>query len=109
MPDWWTPYVQSFVQRVTLLGRATGGIRVTSFLRTISHNREVGGAESSQHLLGIAADLVGPPGLSTAELAGYAKRSGFFGYVLDEGDHVHVQLFPAGAVPQWVFQYVARA
>jgi uncharacterized protein YcbK (DUF882 family) len=93
MPDWWTPVLREFAARVQSLG-SVAPFRISSWLRTLSHNAEVGGATNSQHLIGTAVDLV-PLGMSTEQLASIAQRSGLFAYVLDEGDHVHVQLLPA--------------
>jgi hypothetical protein len=105
MPDWWVPYVNEFVNRVRYLGN-WAEFTVSSFGRTKTHNREVGGASSSQHLIWTAADLVPYDG-DMAGLAELARETGAFGYVLNEGDHVHVQLFTASSVPAWVFDQVA--
>jgi uncharacterized protein YcbK (DUF882 family) len=105
-PDWWTPYVSAFVQRVRAL---PGPFTVSSWGRTVSHNRAVGGAEQSQHLVWTAADLVPQGAMSMAELHDAAVASGNFGYVLDEGDHVHVQLYRGGVLPPQLFRDVAVA
>lgn len=105
MPDWWTPYVRDFAQRVYQLSYSFP-FQVTSFIRSRSHNYEVGGVSDSQHLLGTAADLV-PTSGSLADLADWARGSGLFGFVLLEGDHVHVQLYPGGVIPAWIFDAVA--
>jgi hypothetical protein len=108
MPDWWLPYVQSFVSRVQWLSQFSS-FQVSSFGRTRSHNASVGGASSSQHLVWTAADLV-PEYPDTMEtLSQAASDSQAFGYVLNEGDHVHVQLFPASQIPPWVFDAVSQA
>lgn len=65
-------------------------VRITSWYRSPGHNREVGGAAGSQHLIGTALDLVGPD----AARAGEALRAEGF-YVIDEGDHIHAQAFDA--------------
>lgn len=70
-------------------------IRVTSGYRDPAHNKRVGGAPSSRHMSGEAADIVAD-GVSLAELAEAAKK--FFG---DGGigssysSHVHVDVGPA--------------
>lgn len=108
LPSWWIPYVQSFVSRVQYLYATRLPFGVSSFGRTVSHNAAVGGARHSQHLLWTAADLV-PQNGSMEELEREARDSDMFGFVLNEGDHVHVQLFTAGYVPDWVFDQVAIA
>lgn len=100
-PDWWIPYVTVFQRGLGSL-QSLSGARVTSYVRSVDHNREVGGDPHSQHLLGIAADLAP----SSYRLVQIAQSMGF-GYVLDEGDHVHVQLFPAGSLPGWLFDWLA--
>lgn len=65
---------------------------VTSGYRTQSRNLMVGGVETSQHLLGRAADLV-PDDLSEemrSLIVEHATKIGLF--ALDEGDHVHIHL-----------------
>lgn len=104
MPQWWIPYVYNFVQRVQSLAQLVP-FQVTSFVRSRAHNAAVGGVSDSQHLLGTAADLV-PTGGTMDDLAAAAAQSGLFGYVLPEGDHVHVQLYPAGMIPAWIFDQV---
>lgn len=70
-------------------------IRVISGYRDPAHNKRVGGAPSSRHMSGEAADIVAD-GVSLAELAEAAKK--FFG---DGGigssysSHVHVDVGPA--------------
>jgi hypothetical protein len=102
IPGWWLPYVQDFVGRATQLYQQFP-FQVTSFGRTASRNAAVGGAAHSQHLLWTAADLV-PNGYgSMSDLEDAANASGLFGYVLNEGNHVHVQLFAANQLPDWLF------
>lgn len=105
-PQWWLPVVQQFLQSLVPLFQL-GPLSVTSFARTRSHNAAVGGAPSSQHLLGLAVDLVPLDG----DMAGLeeAARSFGYGYVLNEGDHVHIQAYPAGQIPDWIYQSVTTA
>jgi len=107
VPAWWQPYVQEFVNRVTWLSDYAS-FTVSSFGRGRSRNAAVGGSPHSQHLLWTAADLVPSDG-DMYGLANLARSSGAFGFVLNEGDHVHVQLFSASAIPAWVFDQVATA
>jgi len=83
--------------------------QISSWGRSVSHNKAVGGAAQSQHLLWTAADLVPTGGESMARLEAVARASGFFGYVVNEGDHIHVQLYPASALDPRLFRDVAQA
>jgi len=101
VPYWWEPYVRAFIGGAQQLIAATGA-QPTSYIRSVGHNEAVGGAVKSQHLLGTALDLVPAPGHSWSELQHAARAIGF-GAVIDEKDHIHVQLFAAGQIPQWVY------
>ena len=71
------------------------GVEPTSWYRDSSHNRSVGGNADSQHLLGFAVDLAG----SRSQLQALARAARSAGLTaVDEGDHVHVQAFPAGVI-----------
>jgi len=74
--------------------------QVTSWYRTPGRNFAVGGAVRSQHLLGWAADFTGPRDESTAFVQ-LARQRGLV--AVDEGDHVHVQMYPAGVIPDRFF------
>lgn len=82
-----------FVGRV-LNGLPRGGvIALTSWFRTPTENQGVGGDPNSQHLLGLAADFVlVDPMLAVTGLTQQGLTA------LNEGDHLHVQLFTAGQV-----------
>lgn len=65
-------------------------------------NAAVGGVPSSAHLRGDAADFVPSQGQSMGELQAEARR--YFGpnaKLLNEGDHVHVELPGFGAIPYY--------
>ncbi len=66
------------------------GVKVTSWWRGPSENRHVGGKPDSQHLLGLAIDLVPVTGALLANLT----QVGLLAF--DDGDHIHVQAWPAG-------------
>ncbi|MBZ2195938.1 D-Ala-D-Ala carboxypeptidase family metallohydrolase [Occultella gossypii] len=53
-------------------------IRINSGFRSVAHNRAVGGVSNSQHMYGIAADIV-ISGLSVTATMNHAKTSGFSG------------------------------
>ncbi|HKX47006.1 MAG TPA: D-Ala-D-Ala carboxypeptidase family metallohydrolase [Planctomycetota bacterium] len=71
-------------------------VTVTSWWRDQQTNADVGGAQLSQHLLGLALDMVGP------DQAAAAKRLREAGLIVLEHSvpggrlHLHVQAFPAG-------------
>lgn len=85
----------SVFQQRALRAMAMVPSRGTSYLRTIGHNAEVGGVADSQHLIGLALDLVPLSGATTSQLAAAIQRSGLV--AIDEGDHVHAQLIPVTA------------
>jgi len=70
---------------------------VTSWWRSPTDNRRVGGNPKSQHLLGFAFDSVLPPHLVEAFVT-TARRIGFT--AVDEFDHVHLQTFQRGFFDQ---------
>ena len=73
-----------------------GAVRVTSWWRTVSRNRSVGGHPESQHLVGTAADAC------TSDNARAARQLAQRGLIaIDEGDHVHFQVWPAGTLARF--------
>jgi hypothetical protein len=103
VPAGWLPAVKDFLSRAWPIGTDLD-VTITSYQRTIRHNAEVGGVEASQHLLATAWDVAGP------DQNVYAARARDVGLVVvDEGDHVHVQLYRAGVIPDRIFAAVARA
>lgn len=68
--------------------------RATSWWRSVERNREVGGALYSQHLVGLALDVVPLPGATFREVRAEAIAAGLYAVV--EPDHVHLQAWPAG-------------
>ncbi len=72
--------------------RAIGApVEVTSGYRTAAHNRAVGGKPGSLHLIGAAADLVITPADRRAAAIAFLGRVPAV-VVIDEGDHLHVQV-----------------
>jgi len=72
--------------------------------RSRRENAAVKGKPRSQHLVALAVDLVGP------DVREFQRRARAAGLVaIDEGDHLHVQRYPAGVIPENVFAAVTVA
>lgn len=69
-------------------------VRVSSYWRDPARNRAVGGSPDSQHLLGLGVDLVFPSPEQARRGASAVRSRGLI--AVHEGDHVHVQAWPAG-------------
>jgi hypothetical protein len=64
--------------------------RVTSTLRSVAHNRAVGGVANSYHLRGRAIDIARRPGVTHSMIAAAFRNAGYrLVESLDEGDHSH--------------------
>ncbi len=61
---------------------------VTSWIRSPSRNKLVGGAVNSKHLIGLAIDIVLDNPADNFAFIQTAQSMGL--WTLDEGDHVHV-------------------
>lgn len=77
-------------------------LKVNSGFRCITHNREIGGAESSYHTLGMAADIAIPRRMSAVAFAELAEqvpqfRDGGIGRYLN---WIHVDVRPQKA--RWI-------
>lgn len=73
-------------------------LTINSGFRCATHNKNVGGAKSSQHLKGTAADVRVPRGMTTDQLAKVAEEVGFDGigkYPRQGFVHVDVRGFSA--------------
>ncbi len=97
------PVVVEFLRR--FLSVYHGGVEATSWYRDPTHNRSVGSTEpDSQHLLGLGIDVSGSR-YQLSQFADDAREAGLI--AVDEGDHVHVQFFPAGHIRRagygWLF------
>lgn len=77
------------------------GARLTSWYRSPSDNAREGGAQRSQHQLGLAVDVVFPF-YTKASAIRSLRRAGLT--VIEEADHVHVQAYVAGTIPDAAFR-----
>jgi len=66
--------------------------RITSWYRDPDRNERVGGSPASQHLVGLAFDLAP----ADERLADSLRSAGMI--VVNEGDHLHVQVWTAGTL-----------
>ena len=69
------PIVPSDMKAVAQIGRQWG--TVTSVLRSVAHNKEVGGVPNSYHLTGQAIDIARRPGVRHADIAAALRKAGF--------------------------------
>ena len=93
------PEILEFARR---LRSVRGSYGVSSWWRSVEHNRDVGGNAFSQHLLGLAVDTTPTPTANRAELAAAFRAAGLV--AIDEGDHIHVQRYPGGVAPRRWYQ-----
>ncbi len=69
---------------------------INSGYRCPNHNANVGGEKNSYHLVGEAADVAAPPGISPEELALIAEKAGADGIgIYPWGVHVDVRGYSA--------------
>lgn len=87
--------ILAFFFRLILVLRRTPDAIPTSWWRSVEDNREEGGDPESQHLFGLAADIVVPSRV-LAGVLGVARGLGLT--AVNERTHVHLQLFPKGAL-----------
>jgi hypothetical protein len=73
------------------------GAQITSLTRSPADNQRVGGVPNSQHMRGTAGDFVVPDAQKGAFRQAMQAR-GF--EVIDEGDHMHVELPPGSQTAQ---------
>jgi hypothetical protein len=91
--DWW-PTIRRFESKADRMVEGLP-LRLTSWGRSRARNAAVGGKPRSQHLVWTAADFAGPT-WAKDEARRRARSLGLIAF--DEGDHLHVQLFPAGVI-----------
>ncbi len=89
------PELRSFLEK---LSQMRGEARATSWWRSWGDNLRVGGSISplSQHLAGLAVDVVVQSPTTAADLVGEAFRVGLT--AVDEGSHVHIQFWRRGGL-----------
>lgn len=94
-PPRWTPEVAEFLALVEATSRDLGEpLSCTSWFRTVPENVRVGGDPHSQHLMGLAVDVLPPQDRKQrTRLLELARSHGLV--PIDEGDHVHLQRYDA--------------
>lgn len=83
--------INDFIARASYAGTGIPG-NWTSFWRSVSSNRSVGGHPWSQHLVGLAADH----SPASRAFRYRARRAGLI--AIDEGSHDHIQGWPPGTL-----------
>lgn len=87
----WAPELIERLQWMRDQGK--GMIVINSGYRCKTHNKRVGGVDSSKHTLGMAADLRVPNGVTLNEFAALAESAGFRGVLkYTDSYFVHVDL-----------------
>jgi len=87
----WRPVIFEFIRRVAR--SLQPGQKISSWYRTPAQNQAEGGMPTSQHLFGLALDIVGPGQQLTQSIARDAQL-----IAVQEFDHLHIQLLPAGVL-----------
>ena len=64
---------------------------ITSGSRCKNYNSRVGGHSKSKHLTGMAIDIRYRNKRQLNKIKKYAKKSDYFTFVYDEGDHIHIE------------------
>ena len=97
-PGFWSRWLGAADSALREIASDAGGDTIiTSWYRSPSQNRDVGGQADSQHLVGLALDVV--PGKGNFKLAISEASSRFMeaGFVTVPAErHLHIQTFPAG-------------
>ncbi len=98
LPGFWSRWLSAADQALREIDDdASGDTVITSWWRSPFENQRVGGLPDSQHLVGLAFDLV--PGKPSFKLAVSEASSRFMeaGFITVPAErHLHIQTFPAG-------------
>ncbi len=98
IPGFWGRWLSAATWALREIDADIGGETIiTSWYRSPSQNRQVEGDPDSQHLVGLALDVVpGKPSLALAIQEADARfaEAGFF--PVPAQTHLHIQTFPAG-------------
>jgi len=101
LPGIWQQWAGAAEWALGAIDQGGGQTILTSWYRTPNENRRVGGDPDSQHLVGLAFDVVPGKGSSLLALKEAEQRftqAGF--HAIAESKHVHVQTFPPGILRQ---------
>lgn len=97
-PGFWSRWISSAESALRDIDADAGGDTIiTSWYRSPFQNRAVGGETDSQHLVGLALDVVPGKGnfkLAVSEASGRFMEAGFLTVPAER--HLHIQTFPAG-------------
>ncbi len=98
LPGFWKIWIGAAESALKEIDADSGGDTIlTSWFRSPAENRAVGGDPDSQHLVGLALDVV--PGKKSLQLAINEASGRFseFGFIpVPASTHLHIQTFPAG-------------
>lgn len=98
LPGFWIRWISAAEHALREIDDDAGGDTIiTSWFRTPFENQRVGGQDDSQHLVGLALDVV--PGKPSLKLAVSEASSRFMeaGFITVPSErHLHIQTFPAG-------------
>jgi len=102
LPGIWPQWAQAAEAALTRIDAGDfGETTITSWHRSPLENKRVGGHPDSQHLVGLAFDVVPGKGQNLLALNEAAQSFQAQGFTVDvEPTHVHVQTFPAGVLRQ---------
>jgi len=96
-PGIWSRVVAAAEFGLNSIDTDQGQTVLTSWHRSPLDNRRVGGDPDSQHLVGLAFDVVPGKGTSLLAINEAAERFKEAGFeVAPAATHLHVQVFPAG-------------